>query len=85
MSKSQILQIFRNRVVQPARLRLLLSPLRRQLRHLLRKRNAVILLRRRPDVAAGRQHMAVFTDLFKGRALAESGYVRIPVQPRQAW
>ena len=58
MSKSQILQIFRNRTVQPARLFLLLPPLGGQLRHLLCEGDAVVGLRFGAVVAAGGEAMA---------------------------
>ena len=59
--------------IQLGSLGLLLAKLRRQPRHLLLERPAVVFLRLRADISPGGENMTVLADLLKRRALAESG------------
>src|SRR5262249_32131798 len=71
----QLLQILPDRFVQPPGLSLLFTQLRCEPPHLLLERFAVVRLRLGPDVAAGREHMAVLADVLQRGALAEAGDV----------
>ncbi len=87
-SKPQPGQVVLDGRVQPLRLGLLLPPLGGEPGHLLLEGFPVVLLRRRADVAAGSEYVAVLADVLQRSALAEAGNVGVlagPSSPRQAW
>ena len=72
---SQCFQIGFNGGIEPGGFGLLLAQRRGEALHLLLERLTVILGGLRADVAAGREHVAVFTDFFELRGFAETGDV----------
>ena len=76
-SIAQLLQVFCDCCVELCDLGLLLAKLRHQPLHLLLEGLSVVFDLGCADVATGSEHIAVFTDVFDGRALAESGHVLV--------
>ena len=73
----KLLQVGGDGGVKLGSLGLLLAQRRGEPLHFLLERFAVVLLRLGADVAARREHVAVLTDLFQRRALAEAQLVGI--------